>query len=374
MKHILWLCSWYPNEVDKFRGDFVQRQAIATSQFCKIDVVHVMFCDEDKAIVNSVNENLTEHIFYVKKKSKVANFIFYYFIHQKIRRQFKKDIDLVHVQVPMNAGIIALFWKLLYNIPYVITEHYGIYNLNIKENIYTRSWAYKFFLKKIISNANLLTVVSKSLGEEMHKFGIQKEFKIIPNVVDTNLFSFQEPINRKPFRFIHISNMIPVKNVQGIIEAVEKLSIIRYDFEIHFVGRIVQDYLALAEEKKLLNKVIYFKGEITYNEVAQEVKDSHAQIIFSHSESQSCVVLESLCAGRPVIVTNVGGVKELVNDTNGYKVAVNQVDDLVNKMMLMIDNYSTFHCSKIASDAGLLYSYQAVGKQFDEIYKKNITA
>ncbi|MCC6447738.1 MAG: hypothetical protein IT215_03545, partial [Chitinophagaceae bacterium] len=63
--NVIWLCSWYPNQVDKFRGDFIQRQAIAVSALLRVDVVHVVFVEENERTESQiVNENLTEHLYY----------------------------------------------------------------------------------------------------------------------------------------------------------------------------------------------------------------------------------------------------------------------------------------------------------------------
>ena len=92
-------------------------------------------------------------------------------------------------------------------------------------------------------------------------------------------------------------------------------------------------------------------------------------IIFSDSESQSCVVLESLCSGRPAIVTQVGGVQELIDQHNGYTVAPKDSLDLANKMNEIINNYNSFDLPKIAEVAKNKYAYDAVGKRFMEVYK-----
>ena len=102
------------------------------------------------------------------------------------------------------------------------------------------------------------------------------------------------------------------------------------------------------------------------------MKESDALIIFSDTESQSCVVLESLCCGRPAIVTNVGGVKELIHAANGYKVNVRDTDDLVCKMRDLINNYTTFDLSAISQQATALYSYDSVAQQFDAVYNQHI--
>ena len=60
---VLWLASWYPNQLDKFTGDFIQRHARAVSQYCK---VHVIFVKKDESLLpnKTVTENSQQgHIF-----------------------------------------------------------------------------------------------------------------------------------------------------------------------------------------------------------------------------------------------------------------------------------------------------------------------
>ena len=41
MKNILWLVSWYPDEISAYNGDFIQRHALAVAQNAKLTVVYV---------------------------------------------------------------------------------------------------------------------------------------------------------------------------------------------------------------------------------------------------------------------------------------------------------------------------------------------
>jgi len=162
--------------------------------------------------------------------------------------------------------------------------------------------------------------------------------------------------------------MMLLKNIQGIIEASEMLYKQRQDFEVHFIGNSTNEYENFAHQKGLLNTLIYFEGILSYAKVAERIKANQCMIIFSDSESQSCVVLESLCCGRPAIVTQVGGVQELINHHNGYTVKPKDIIDLANKMNEMINNYYSFDLPKIAEDAKNKYAYEAVGKSFVQVY------
>jgi glycosyltransferase involved in cell wall biosynthesis len=84
-------------------------------------------------------------------------------------------------------------------------------------------------------------------------------------------------------------------------------------------------------------------------------------------------VLESLCSGRPAIVTRVGGVQELINESKGLKVDARDVEGLANAMQTMIKNYHQYSLPYIAQEAHSKYTYDAVAKQFTELYQWVLT-
>lgn len=367
-KRILWLCSWYPNETDLFRGDFIQRQALAVSEFCKIDVLHVVVGSEENVASKNVNQNLTETIVYIKRKNKLMDFL----RTKKICFDFfqKQKYDINHVQIPIPMGIIALDLEKKFKVPFVVSEHYGIYNSIVDDNYSRRNWLFRYFTKRIFAQAKALITVSKSLGDDINRDVLQKNFVVIPNVVDTHLFHIDKSIDKKKNQFIHVSNMASMKNVKGILDAVAMLSALRNDFEVHLVGAMPNDLVQQAKNLNILNSSVFFHPEMSYTQVADFVKKSDAGLLFSTSESQSCVVLEWLCSGLPVITSAVGGVTELIQSENGILVESENVHQLVDAMNLMMDTYSNFNKEEIAAKACSKYSYESVGRNIAELYQR----
>lgn len=379
MLKVLWLCSWYPNEEDRFTGDFIQRQARAVSQFASLDVFHIVESYEGRKGLHSseYNDQLREHIQYLPcdRLSKPSRLIHYFRAHQQFLSSYIAQHgapDLIHVQIPMKAGLFAWYAKKRLQIPYIVTEHYGIYSTLAEDHFFKRSFLFRYFTKLILLNAKFLTTVSFSLGKEINDAGIRKRFKVVPNVVDTTLFKPSYIKNNSTFRFVHVSNMAQVKNVRGMIMAAKQLSETGKKFELHFIGAEPDEYVSLAEELNLLNRQVFFKKEIPYNEVAEEIRRSHAMIIFSDTESQSCVAIEALCSGKPVIVTQTGGVKELIDEHNGLQVKPRDEKALFKAMDKMINEYGNYDVNKIVSKASARYSYEAVGQKFLKIYERTI--
>lgn len=370
MLKVIWLCSWYPNNENKFRGDFIQRQAIATSAYCNLEIVHIAESNTVANTIKQVNENLREHLFYIPKKNKILFWIQWIRIHEQYIKNYilqNGKPHAVHVHVAMPSGIIAWWWKKKYKIDFLLSEHYGIYNYDVNDHIRTRSFLFQLLTKKILRNCRKLITVSNSLGNDINKMVVEKEFSVIPNVVNTNLFSYENNTN-EIFTFIHVSNMVALKNVKGILQACEMLYNHNYTFQLILAGAKPIELIELLHQLKCKN-AIQFYDELPYDGIASLVKKSNAGVLFSMSETQSCVILEWLCSGLPVITSKVGGAKELIDEINGYTVEAGNIEQLFVAMKNMIDNYRHFNRKEISEKAKNKYSYESVGSKINAAYK-----
>jgi glycosyltransferase involved in cell wall biosynthesis len=376
-KKIIWLCSWYPNKYDAFDGDFIQRHARAAALYNDIFVIHVRAGAENGSLKTedvTAEEGLTEKIVYYKpSKSFFAKFINHYRYIHFFKTAVRKYViengkpDAVHVHVPVKAGIIAQWIKKVYKIPFIVSEHWWIYNDLVNENYRERNLFFKRATEKTIAGASVFLSVSKFLGDAVNKFVLPKQYQIIPNVVNTDLFYFREKIDKK-FRFIHVSNMVPLKNVESILQAAYQLYKSGCDFEFILIGNKDNVYPAYAEKLGLPADAVKFPGEIPYKNVAKELQKSNAFVINCKTETFCCAAAEALCCGLPVIAANAGALPELVNDENGILIKTDRIDELTEAMKKMIDNYTAFNRKKIAEDAKSKFNYSIIGKKFDDIY------
>jgi glycosyltransferase involved in cell wall biosynthesis len=275
--------------------------------------------------------------------------------------------DLVHVQVPMKAGIIALWLKKKYQLPYVITEHWGIYNDVEVENYSRKSRIFKFFTKKIISGTSGLISPSQYLVNDMKRYFKIKNDVVIPNTVDTSLFFYRQNKNQI-FRFIHVSNMVPLKNITGIIASFKAFLEEGGEAELILVGDTEPSTRKIAEDLHIPGNRIFFKGEVSYQQVAKEMQSSDCFILFSNIENSPCVIGEALCCGIPVIASDVGGVAELVDITNSILTGAQQTSALLKAMHSMVRDAVKYDKKKIAESATAKFSYPVIGKSFDELY------
>lgn len=134
-----------------------------------------------------------------------------------------------------------------------------------------------------------------------------------------------------PFLITSCSNLIPVKRVHLIIEA---LSLIkdRPTQWVHFGAGVLKSQLTdLA--KKFLDKsnITYdFKGYVPNEELLSFYTDHQVDLFINVSESEGVPVsiMEAMSFGIPIIATAIGGTPEIVKDGfNGYLLLPNPTSE-----------------------------------------------
>ncbi len=383
--NVLWLASWYPNKTSPFDGDFIERHAKAVSRLMPLTVLFVTKDISMKSgtflVEKTVDENLTVYRGYYGPSSlnkiieKAVSFARYKKIQRKIYETVVSEMgtpDLIHVHVAMKAGLLALNLQKKQNIPFIVTEHWTGYFRNNQPNVYSGAYLRNRLNKKILQSAKLLLAVSDNLGKTINNDFITIPYTVINNVVDTSAFFYADRTASR-FRFIHPSVLNWQKNPEGILEACKIVKAKGYDFEVVFAGAENEQLAAEAVQAGLKDATIFFRGVITYKEVANEMQQANSLLLFSRNENMPCVILEALCCGLPVIATNVGGIPEVINRQNGILVESENVQQLVSAMISVMENYSNYNRQEIATAARQKFNYDVAAKQHIELYQKLLT-
>jgi len=382
-KGIIWLVSWYPNEKNPVAGDFIQRHALAVSQYRNLTVIYM---DQsgwkenstlDKTEIQTIG-NLTEIRSYLPFHrtgfslfDRIHYNLKYHFTFKRLlKKVFHKDgyPELIHVHVPMKAGKLALWAKRRWGIPYILSEQASTYIESAPDYFDKRSIYYRKSVKTIFKQAIAVTNVSKTVAGILEKKMGLDYIRVIHNTVDENYF-FHIPINQRKFRFIHVSTMNEQKNIEGLLNTFIKLSSQRKDWELRLVGPV---------SKQLQNRLVTLKndidlsymGEIAYRQVAREMQQSSAFVLFSNHENFPCVIVEALACGLPVITSDAGGAGEAITPRNGLVVPVGDNQKLLESLLYIMDNYNTYNKNEIAKEAKKSFSYPVIGQKFSNLYEE----
>ena len=219
----------------------------------------------------------------------------------------------------------------------------------------------------------LLCPVSNYLKKALQGIAPQQSFQIVPNVVDINIFRYKPKKPNEVLQILHISTLKEEhKNISGILRVIKKLSALRNDFKLTIAGNgDINKFKQIASELNILDKVV-FEGEKNTLEVAQLMEKSDLFLLFSNYENLPCVVVESLTMGLPVLSTDVGGVPEMLDKSNGILVKPKDEKNLLHQLNNMLNSIYQYQPKEISNNAIKKYSYENVGHQFSEIYEQII--
>jgi glycosyltransferase involved in cell wall biosynthesis len=121
---------------------------------------------------------------------------------------------------------------------------------------------------------------------------------------------------KEKFRLVHVSNNIQ-DNSKGHIEVLSILSCLKknnINAEVTFVGegRFLNQLKEIVIKKKLINNVKMIGYIKSKKDLIEVLTRSDVFVYPSHSEGLPRVVIEAMYCGLPCIVSNVGGMSELI--------------------------------------------------------------
>jgi glycosyltransferase involved in cell wall biosynthesis len=381
--HILFLCSWYPNSENATHGIFYKRHAEALSIQHNVTVVYSKSLDSISEETISIKQtgNFKEIcLFYPKITNKIIvinNIIKLLKYRSSYNKVFEKnylpdEFDIIHVNTIFPVGIAALIaikkWS---KAKLFVSEQWSGYYA--EDGNYTGFFR-KYITKKIIQKTKAIFVISDKLKYSMMSHGLLGNYESINNTVDTSIFKPQDSTFNKnnELQLLHISSLVNrEKNIIGIIDIIGELVTKKINVKLTIIGSNEKEkkvYDQLINEKKL-NEFIDFVGYKTPKEITEYMKISDLFLLFSNFEGMPNVILESLACGLPVISTDVGKVREMINSNMGIVLKDNTIEECVN----FISKYrrENFADKEIMHQYIVShYSPIAISNQITEIYNK----
>ena len=378
-KHIVFLARWYPHRYDPMFGLFVQRHAEAAALFNDITVVYCQQTTDNRQQTSSkekfeivrTNENNVDtiRVYYKKPENKILSLIRFYRANMMALKLCRKP-DLIHVHILTRLGVIAWIQKILHKTPYIITEHWSRYLPGNDFGGFLR----KLFTKIVVRNAETVTTVTENLAIAMRNHGLKNDkYVVLPNVVNLDMFH----INKKNTDATsHVPTIIHIscfedksKNISGLLESLKIIDDKGIDFKCKLIGEGMDLNLMKekAKELQLINKVS-FTGLLQGQALADELSSGDFLVLSSNYENMPVVILEALASGLPVVSTNVGGIKEMIDDTKGILVEPRNKEALTEAMMKMIETHKNYDANYLRNSVIEKYGYESVGRFLDSIY------
>ena len=252
-----------------------------------------------------------------------------------------------------------------FNIPLVSTIHAtengrnsGIHD-ETQRYINDSEWLLTYESTEVIVNSNFMK------GDLQRIFGLPYEkISVIPNGVNLNNFSGVE--RDYDFRrqyamdnekiILYVGRLVYEKGIQNLIGAMPK---------------ILQNYHdALGIENK-----VYFAGYCDSNKIQKMYKCADMAVFPSTYEPFGIVALEAMLAGIPTVVSDVGGLNEIVDHgVNGMKSYAGNSNSIADSILALL--FDAKLCDTISKNAVKkvkdLYNWNKIAQDTHYVYEQAI--
>ncbi len=250
--------------------------------------------------------------------------------------------------------------KNAYDIPIIATIHAteagrnsGIHD-ETQRYINDTEWLLTYEATEVIVNSNYMK------NEIQRLFGLPfDKINVIPNGI--NLSNFTGIERDYDFRrqyamdnekiILYVGRLVYEKGVQHLIAAMPKILSNYHDAKLIIAGRGgMMDELRAEANNLGLNDKIYFTGYLNSKQVQKMYKCADVAVFPSTYEPFGIVALEAMLAGVPTVVSDVGGLDEIVtHGVDGMKSYAGNANSIADSVTaLLYDHQLATNVSKKA--------------------------
>lgn len=258
---------------------------------------------------------------------------------RRLLRQEK--FDCLHAFFSVPSGFVARLLSIEFRIPYIVSlrgSDVPGYSERFK-NLYILLRPLTRFIwrgaRRVIANSEGLRTLALLTDSS-------RDIAIIRNGVDTKEFF---PVPRdysddpsKPFRVLAIARLTPRKGLRSLLEAMRVLKTQEkreFLLDIAGDGDERESLEAFVRDNNLSDQV-RFVGRVPHREIVPLYHRAHVYVLPSLNEGMSNNVLEALASGLPIVTTDTGGTRELVEDgMNGCIIRMRDAEHIAEKLSFL---------------------------------------
>ncbi len=306
------------------------------------EVEIISYFEYNELIVQKFKElNLKVHLLNFQRSIKPTKFI------KELKNEIKNiNPNFVHIQYMAPGFLTLVATKLAFVKKIYVTIHQP----------YTKS--HKMISKILVRLAAFFSTkfVCVSLNTENSWFGSSRLFNsnstskkhfTIYNSIDLNKIDNIINSTRKNYyskqtsEIITIGALARMRHEKGIDILIESFKILKtkysnIDLLLIGDGPNMNDYKKLVN-KSNLNQSIHFLGELSWEDAIYNINNCDIVVTPSRFEGFGLSTAESMALHKPIVASNVDGLKEVVSEfETGLFFSNENINDLVSKIELLI--------------------------------------
>ena len=241
------------------------------------------------------------------------------------------DADVVHAHT--FQAIVPVLPLLLRKKPLVVTIH----SSHFLKMVGKPHWRALF--RVLLSPAALVLAPSEELAEACRRVAPGQRIETYTNAIDTNLFRPVAPsIERRADRAILVAarRLVEKNGVRDLIEGMPAI-LRRVPVDLYLAGiGPEQEDLEQRIAQHGIEDHVHFLGGIPNHELPPILSSADAVIVPSLLEATSLAALEAMACERPMAVSRVGGLPEIIDESCGVLFESANPEDLADKIVELL--------------------------------------
>ncbi len=384
-RKVLFVPKWYPSPDDPVCGVFVREHALAAQLHADVAGLYVRQVERRVdnpssgtgrcPITDELDEGIrTLRVDYRRSPIPLASRLVWLWLYRAAAARLERTWgrpDVIHAHV-FSVGLPAALLGRRFRAPVVLTEHWSHFPRRLLGRARTR------MARAVMARARIVLPVSHHLQRHIEAHGIRARFRVVPNAIDTELFFpapggasavAGAPVAPSAKKLLLVGLLKPVKGVPYLLEALHALRRRRQDFVLDIVGDGAEARAYRDQAARLgLTDIVRFHGAKTKPEVATFMRACDVFVLPSFFETFGVTAVEAIASGTPVVVSDVGGLREIVTDEVGYRVPPANARALADALDRTLDRYQTYSPQRLADHARARYGREVVGHTLQDVY------
>lgn len=245
-----------------------------------------------------------------------------------------------------------------------------ISNKNFNQFLRNKKYLNKIIEKRYKRLDCIVFVSNDAKNEFIEAVGSFKNMEVIYNLFDEDELrqKANEGITKnKEFTFVAVGSIIPVKGYDFLIEAAKVLKDSGYNFKINILGQghKLNEYEASVKTLELENTVSFLGYKS--NPYAY-INTADVFVMTSLSEALPSALIEAMIIGKPVLITNTAGCREVIEYGKYGMMTERTPEAFAKKMKELIDTPSLKEkYSSLSQEKAKDFSKNNILKRFFEI-------
>lgn len=244
-------------------------------------------------------------------------------------------------------------------------------------------WINKFHEKRALQKADAVLSVSQFTADLTNEvFGLQKEFTVIPNSIDVDLFDNDQNNSDNKNTILYFGSLIRKKGLLELPFIFNEVFQKNPNAKLILIGKDVPDVISgnpstwammqeLFTEEALKN--VNYLGSVSYQDIKAHIKAASLCVFPTFAEALPVSWIEAMALQKPIVASNIGWANEVIADgVEGFLVHPAAHQQYAERIVELLKNPKLQEEFGVAARKKVMgkFSISVVAKQSLAFYKK----